>query len=218
MIDFGIARRRMVDNQLRTINITDRRLLAAMGRVPRERFLPEARQALAYADTYHRLSADRVMPAPGPFAQLVQLAEVRSTDSVLDLGCGSGYSSAVLAALAKDVTAVEPEAQLAATAREALSELALETVTVEETPLDGAELGEAQFDVIIIEGAVTAVPEALFRLLAEDGRLVALIRAPGTAAVAHVFVRSGLEVTARAAFNTTLPPLALGPAEESFVF
>ena len=97
MVDFAAARRKMVDNQLRTNNITDHRLLGAMGEVRREAFLPADRHALAYSDVVHGLGGDRFLGAPAPFAQLVQLAEVSAEDHVLDVGAGTGYGTAVLA-------------------------------------------------------------------------------------------------------------------------
>lgn len=218
MTDFDVARRMMVDNQLRTINVTDRRLLAALGRVPRERFVPEARQAIAYADTVHPLGGGRALAAPGPLAQLLQLAEVGSGDSVLDVGCGTGYAAAVLGQLAARVTGLEPDAELAASARQVLAELGADNVEVVESALDGSGLEAGAYDVIVLEGSVAAVPAPLLRLLADNGRLVALVRAAGTAPVAHVFVRSGDEVTARMAFNASMPPLQLPAREESFIF
>src|SRR5689334_4220778 len=97
MIDFERARRVMVDNQLRTSGITDHRLLAAMGDVPRERFVSGPRHTLAYIDEAQPVSATRKMAAPAAFARLVQLAQVEHTERVLDLGRRSAYSTALLA-------------------------------------------------------------------------------------------------------------------------
>jgi protein-L-isoaspartate(D-aspartate) O-methyltransferase len=217
MADFATARRRMVDNQLRTSNITDRRILAAMGEVPRERFVPAARQGLAYADTVHDLGHGRALASPAPFARLVQLAEVDSTDAVLDIGAGTGYSTAVLARLAAHVTGLESEPSLAAKARDLLAELGVANATIAEGALDGAGQPRDAFDVIVLEGAVAEAPTGLFPLLRDGGRLVALLRRTG-AGVAHVYVRSGGEVASRAEFNTALPPLGAAPREDRFVF
>src|SRR5262245_40667336 len=109
MTDFANARKMMVDNQLRTRNVTDRRLLLAMGEVPREHFVAGARKSLAYIDESHPIagSPGRFLPAPAPFAKLLQLAEIDGSDAVLDLGSGNGYSAAVLGKLAASVIAVE---------------------------------------------------------------------------------------------------------------
>ena len=216
MADFANARRKMVDNQLRTSNITDRRLLTAMGEVPRENFVRDNRRMLAYADIAQPLSGGRAMPAPAPFAKLVQLAEVGHTDTVLVVGAATGYGSAVLSRLAAHVTALESDASLAATARDALSAADASNVDVVIGALDGSVELDSQFDVILIEGAVRSEPAAYFPALAEGGRLVVLLQS-GAAATAQVYVRSGDDVASRSEFNTSLPPL---PARqiETFVF
>jgi len=220
MIDFAAARRKMVDNQLRTSAITDRRLLAAMLQVPRENFVPAGRRDLAYIDEPHLLTtsgAPRYLSAPAPFGKLVQLANVNTSDKLLDLGCGTGYSAAVLASLCDQVVAVESEPMLAAAARLNLLALGLDNAAVVEGPIENGARGQGPFDVIVLEGAVEVVPEALLAQLADGGRLVALIR-QGAAAAAHIFVKSGRDVASRTEFNTTLPPLPGGEAPAEFVF
>ena len=217
MDDFETARRRMVNNQLRTSNVTDRRILTAMDEVPRERFVPEARQGLAYVDTVHDLGNGRALASPAPFAKLIQLAEIDHTDSVLDVGAGTGYSTAVLARLAARVTGLESDPGLAARARVLLADLGVANASIAEGGLDGAGQPRDSFDVIVLEGAVASQPASLFPLLKDGGRLVALLRRNG-AGVAHVYVRSGSGVATRAEFNTALPALATAPREEAFVF
>ncbi|MBI4923153.1 MAG: protein-L-isoaspartate O-methyltransferase [Devosia nanyangense] len=217
MTDFDHARKTMVDNQLRTANVTDRRVLAAMGEVPRERFVPGARRALAYIDEAQPLSPTRKLGAPAPFAKLVQLAAVSHTDRVLDLGCGTGYSAAVLARLAAHVVAVETDPALAAAARKTLAELEVGNVGVVEGALETAGGADGPYDVIVIEGALEEVPDALLAQLKPEGRLAALIAAPGRPAVAHLFVRSGEGIAAKAEFDAVLPPLA-PRRDDRFVF
>ena len=216
MADFATARRRMVDNQLRTSNVTDRRILTAMDEVPRERFVPADRQALAYTDTAHDLGAGRALAPAAPFAKLIQLPDIDHPHRVPDIGAGTGYSTAVLARLGAYVTGLESDPALAAEARKLLTELGVGADIVEGA-LDGSTLPRDSFDVIVIEGAVVTEPATLFPLLKEGGRLVALLRRNG-AGVAHVYVRSGNGVAARAEFNTALPPLAPAAREESFIF
>lgn len=218
MVDYERARRFMVDNQLRTSHITDRRILAEMGRLPRELFLAESRRPLAYIDDVQPLGAAgsaRFMPAPATFAKLLQLADIAASDRVLDLGAGAGYSTAVIAGLCDSVLGIEEDAQLAAAAVENLSALGLANAAMRAGT--AADLAGQRYDVIMVEGAVDSVPEALFVLLEEEGRLVALVREKGVA-VAHVFVKSGGSVAARAEFNATLPPLYAGPRPVEFVF
>ena len=217
MIDFERARKIMVDNQLRTSAITDRRLLTAMGEVPREKFVPAVRQALAYIDEAQPLNATRRLGAPVPFAQLVQLAAIAGGDHVLDLGCGTGYSSAVLARLAASVVAVEDDPMLAASARNTLAELGLGNVTVVEDKFARGGKAQGPYDVVVVEGTLETLPDAFFAQLKPEGRLVALIAAGNRPPVAHLFVKSARGVASSPAFDAHLPPLAR-PAEPGFVF
>jgi protein-L-isoaspartate(D-aspartate) O-methyltransferase len=145
------------------------------------------------------------------------LAEIRPTDCVLDVGAGSGYGTAVLARLGDEVTGLEPDGALAEQARANLGAAGIANASVVMGGFDGADLPRGHFDAIIVEGTLASEPEALFSLLRDGGRLVALIGSGG-AAVAHVFVRSGDEVAGRGEFNTSLPPLAAAPLTETFVF
>jgi protein-L-isoaspartate(D-aspartate) O-methyltransferase len=210
----------MVANQLATSSVTDRRLLQVMGEVPREIFVPEGRRDLAYIDEVHRLNAanpPRYLAAPAPFARLVQLAGVMAADRVLDLGCGSGYSTAVFAGLAVNVVGVESDPVLVATARANLGQLGLGNTEIVEGPLESGARARGPFDVILLDGLVDVVPDALFAQLAEGGRLVSVER-QGTTGVAHLYVKAGREVASRAEFNVNLPPLEAKPPEPAFVF
>ncbi|MBN9304139.1 MAG: hypothetical protein BGO82_17335 [Devosia sp. 67-54] len=217
MTDFAHARKLMVDNQLRTHGITDRRLLGAMGQVPRELFVPPVRRPLAYIDEAQPISATRKLGPPAPFARLIQLATIESTDLVLDLGCGTGYSSAVLGELAERVVAVEEDAALASAARKALAALGAGNVSVVEGKLTTAGSGQGPYDVIVVEGTMADVPQALFDQLKPEGRLVAYIGGEGKVPVANLFAKSGKGIAARADFDGRLPPLVKSDTD-SFVF
>jgi protein-L-isoaspartate(D-aspartate) O-methyltransferase len=220
MFDFAAARKKMVEHQLQTSGITDRRLLAVMAQVPREIFVPEARRGLAYIDAAQMLPVDggeaRFIAPPAPFAKLVQLAAVNDGDRVLDLGCATGYSAAVLAQLADHVVAVESNAGLVAAARANLETLGLDNVIVVEGALEEGAARHGPFDVIVLEGMACEVPRALFEQLAENGRLVVLQQG-GRAAAAHLYVRSGGDVAGRPEFNTSMPPLFTSKAPPVFV-
>ena len=219
MTDFLRARRAMVDNQLRTSGITDRRILAAMGELPREAFVPEARRGLAYVDVSHVLPGPtgRSLAAPAAFARLLQLADVRTGDRVLDVGAGTGYSAAVLGRLAREVVGVEDDADLVAEARETLARLGVDNVRIEQAPMEAGAPAQGPYDVIVLEGAVPDVFEALLNQLAEGGRLAAIVQT-NAAPAAHLYVRSGNEFAARPAFNLGLPPLSREPRARAFAF
>lgn len=219
MVDFEQARKAMVDNQLRPAPITDRRLLLAMGDVPRETFVPEGRQSLAYIDEAHVFPGPmrRALAAPAPFARLLQLAELGPEDVVLDVGCTTGYSSAVIAELAGHLVALEAEPALADAARTNLAALGYGNAEVVTGPLDAGVPKAGPYDVIVLEGAVAEVPGGLLRQLREGGRLVAYIRTGGVS-VANLFVRRGKEFQPRAEFDSAIPMLLTQVAPEAFVF
>lgn len=218
MIDFDRARQVMVDGQLRAGGITEPRLLAQLSRVPRELFVPEHRRALAYVDDLHWLgegAARRFMPAPVGFAKLLKLAEIKPDETVLDLGAGLGYGTAVIAGLAASVTGFEPDPDLAASAAEKLASLGLANTTIVSGAPD--QFVPQSFDVIIAQGMLDAAPSALLEALREGGRMVALIRR-GPIGMATVFTKSGGMIATRQEFNASLPPLFSQPREEAFVF
>lgn len=218
MVDFERARTQMVESQLRSGGVTNPAILARMRTVPREDFVPAIRRELAYIDDIHWLgdkASGRFMAAPATLARLLALAEITETDAVLDVGAATGYSTAVLAGIAASVTGLEADAALAASARDNLVALGAANASIVHG--DIGHIGKARFDVIVVEGALDAVPDAFIGALAEGGRLVTLMR-NGAVGLAHLFVRSGKEVTARAAFNAVLPPLFAERPDREFVF
>jgi protein-L-isoaspartate(D-aspartate) O-methyltransferase len=168
------ARRHMVDSQLRTNGVTTPWVVQAMGRVPREPFLPAGRQATAYHDRSIDLGNGRMLNPPLASAQLLQAAEISPDDKVLLIGCSSGYLAALLAGQAGKLVAVESDANLAAAARSNVAGLEL----VENALAEGAS-ATAPYDAIIIDGAIEQLPAAIEAQLAEDGRIVTgLIEGP----------------------------------------
>ncbi|MGP3698526.1 protein-L-isoaspartate(D-aspartate) O-methyltransferase [Rhodobacter sp. NSM] len=172
MSDMDIARRRMVDCQLRARGIVDRRVLEAMGRVPREEFVDEARRAVAYEDTPVPIIGGQTVSQPWIVARMAEAARIGPTDRVLEVGTGSGYAAAVLGLLAAEVMGIERLAALAGPAAERLARLGYDNVSVHEG--DGT-LGlpeAAPFDAILVAAGGPSVPQALFDQLAPWGRLV----------------------------------------------
>jgi protein-L-isoaspartate(D-aspartate) O-methyltransferase len=223
MEDYAAARTKMVDSQLRTTDVTDYAVLAAMGEIPRERFVPARMRPLAYIDEDIAVkdgaagTAARYLMEPAPFARLVQLAEIGPSDIVLDVGCATGYSTAVLARLTYSVVAVEVDAELAALASSTLVDLGIANAAVVTGPLREGYASEGPYDAIFVGGAVEVVPEGLFAQLKAGGRLVAVV-GYGRAAAATVFTRTDGEIGSRIAFNAHVQPLPGFAKPKAFVF
>jgi protein-L-isoaspartate(D-aspartate) O-methyltransferase len=221
--DFSLQRLKMVEGQLRTTDVSEPRLLKAMAEVPREEFVPSRRRSLAYIDEDLEVaparedSPARFLMEPSPFARLVQLARIRPGDFVLDVGCATGYSSAVLSRLAGSVIALERDPELAAEAGETLARLDCDNVAVMEGSLADGCPDQGPFDVIIVGGAVDFVPDALTAQLKDGGRLVAVI-GQGNAGKATLFVSEGGRISSRPAFNAAVKPLPEFQREPSFEF
>jgi protein-L-isoaspartate(D-aspartate) O-methyltransferase len=227
MIDFDAQRRGMVESQLRPNEVTDTRLLATMRALPRERFVPPKLRPLAYIDESIEIfpsidgAPPRYLLAPMVLARLVQLASVEPDDTVLDVGCATGYSTAVLARLARKVIGLEPEPELADAAREALEELGIANAHILEGPLAGGHKQAAPYEVIFLNGSVPAPPQALIAQLKEGGRLAAVIASGANSATqgkACLFVKVAGEASGRPHFDAGARPLpGLIPAP-SFAF
>ena len=169
--NFSRMREAMVASQLRTNAVSDQRVVAAMSRVPREEFLPESQRSLAYRDTAVPIAHGRAANVPIATGKLLTQAQLRPTDHVLLIGAAGGYTAAVLALLAKDVVAVESDGALAAIARTALASYA--NVQLIEGDLTVGAPAHAPYDVLVIDGAVQHIPQALVDQLRPGGRIVA---------------------------------------------
>ncbi|MBB4092557.1 protein-L-isoaspartate O-methyltransferase family protein [Brucella pecoris] len=208
--DFQELRTKMVDNQIRTTDVTDLAVIDAFLTVPREAFVPAARQVLAYIDEDQLLESEgkqpRYLMEPSPFAKLVQLARIKETDVVLDVGCGTGYSAAILSKLSGSVIGLENDSVLSAAATARLAELGYDNVVIVSGELQAGYPSEAPYDVIVIEGAVDFVPDALLSQLKDGGRLVA-VEGRGNAGVARIYVKENGVASGRGVFNTAVRPL-----------
>ncbi|MBO0344590.1 protein-L-isoaspartate O-methyltransferase [Roseibium sp. CAU 1637] len=208
MTDFAQSRRKMVDCQLRTNDVTDHRVLDAVEAVPRERFVPASKAAVAYIDREIAIDASglRVLIKPHVMGKMVQLAAVRPDDVVLVIGAGSGYSTVVLSHLAASVVAVEEDEALARQASEAIVELGIENASVVEGKLSEGLASEGPYDVIFVDGAVEELPAPLMSQLKDGGRLV-VVEGLGGAGTVQLYQKAGGKASGRFAFNASVGPL-----------
>jgi protein-L-isoaspartate(D-aspartate) O-methyltransferase len=218
MSDLSVARAFMLEGQVRTSDVTDKRITEAMGRLERERFVPADKLALAYADLCVEVKPGRYLVDPRSFAKLLQLAEIQDSDRVLDVACATGYSTAVICTMSADVVTLEEDEELAKFAAPILRtcEKRGRLFGVVGPHKDGAP-SQAPFDVIFVNGAVEEIPSAWVRQLKEGGRLVAIVN-DGPLGKAHFCVRKGEALTRRVAFDATVPVLPGFERSRSFVF
>ena len=179
--NFEHMRKAMVASQLRTTGTNDPAVLAAMGEVPRERFVPADRDATAYADALVPLKSGRELNNPMALGRLLTEAAPRRGERALVIGAGTGYAAAVLSRLVGPIVAVEDDAELAALAREALAGY---EVTLVEGPMTQGHGPRAPYDLILIDGAVEFVPQALIGQLADRGRIASGIVEDGVTRLA----------------------------------
>ena len=207
MIDHAAARRNMVSGQIRTNRVTDERLIDAMEEIPRERFVPHAKRGVAYVDEDVEVASGRYLMEPMVLARLVQEADITADDVVLDVGCGSGYAAAVMARLAATVIALDIDDSLVAEAERALSAVGADNAIVVTGPLAEGHAQQAPYDVILLGGGVDHLPPALADQLAEGGRIVGVLREPGTVGQATLWARHRGALSSRCLFEASLPPL-----------
>ena len=251
MTDFTAARLNMIESQVRPNGITDRRIIAAMERIPRELFVPESRRAVAYMDEDVPLEPasgqPRALIESMAFARMLQHAAVKPTDKLLIIGAGTGYGAAVTASLAAATVALECDPGLATDARRNLEGTAnvklvegpLEAgvpaararaaagrptlrgrgkVRLRKVPLQAGVPADAPYDVIVAEGRVEEVPQALIDQLADGGRLVAVV-GEADMAQAVVHTRSGTAIAVRQVFDASIAALpGMKKKKPAFVF
>jgi protein-L-isoaspartate(D-aspartate) O-methyltransferase len=215
MLDSARLRANMVATQLRTNDVTDARLIKAMLAVPRENFVPEILTSLAYMEDCIALGGGRALLDPRSFAKLAQLAAITPLDRLLDIGCATGYSTAVFAHLAARTIGLEQDRDLATIAGKNLQGIA-NVELVCSRMRDGVP-AKSPFDVIFINGAVEHVPESLIGQLADGGRLVCIVSGGG-AGQALLLVKRGDAVSERRPFNAQVPVLPGFENARSFSF
>jgi len=202
-MDYKAARHMMVEAQLRTNRVITPELIEALESVPRETFVPRQMAGGAYIDGAVPIGNGRSLMEPMVFGRLLQTAAIKSSDVVLDVGCASGYSAAVLSHVASTVVALEVDSELAGRASANLAQLGVDNVAVVTGPLTEGDSAHGPYDVIIVEGMVPASPKTLLDQLAEGGRLLAVVEDGAGPGRATLFTRFGGAISHRVIFDAT---------------
>lgn len=215
MTDFAARRTMMVDTQVRPSDVTKYTIIEAMLTVPREAYVPAPKREAAYVGEHVPLGAGRVVMDPRSLAKLLDALDIQPVETVLDLGCGLGYSSAVMARMAEAVVAVEENAEFAAEAQATLSAQGVDNAAVLSSPLAEGAAKAGPYDVIVLQGGVEVIPAAILAQLKEGGRIGAIFM-EGALGVARVGYKIDGKVTWRQVFNASAPVLPGFAAHRAF--
>lgn len=169
------ARFNMIEQQIKPWNVFDERLLGAMATIPREQFVPDDHHNVAYADTAIPLGHHQFMLAPRELARLIQALQLTGNEKVLDIGCGSGYSCAILSKLARKVYSVDIIAEFVTSTQKRLKKLSFTNVYVEEADAAQGWLAQAPYDAVLMTSLLPSIPENLVKSLKPNGRIAAII-------------------------------------------
>ncbi|MDW4549490.1 protein-L-isoaspartate O-methyltransferase [Defluviimonas sp. D31] len=202
MTDFAALRTMMVDTQVRPNDVTKFPIIEAMLSVPREAFVPGSRREAAYVGGNLDIGAGREMLEARTLAKMLDALDIQPTDLVLDIGCGLGYATAVIARMAEAVVGVEQDPELAAQAQSRLSAEGADNAAVIEGPLAGGAAKHGPYDAIVVEGAAETVPAAILAQLKEGGRIACLFM-EGPLGLCRIGHKADGQVTWRLAFNAS---------------
>ena len=215
MSDYKTRRTAMVDTQVRPSDVTKFPIIEAMLSVPRENFVPQQMREAAYMGKNLELEDGRVVLEPRTLAKMLDALDIRNTEMVLDIGCLQGYSSAVIARMAEAVVAVEDDAGRAQEAQAALTELHYDNVVVQEGALADGEPDHGPYDVIIVQGGVEKLPDAIASQLKIGGRIACLFM-DGKLGDARIGLKSDDGIAWRSIFNAGAPVLPGFERERAF--
>ena len=205
MTDFATRRTFMVDTQVRPSDVTKFPVIDALLKIQREAYVPDAKREAAYVGENLDLGDGRVVLEARTLAKMLDVLDIQRDEVVLDIGCGLGYSSAVVAQMAEAVVAVE-ESQFADEAQTILSEQGIDNVAVVEGELRDGATKSGPYDVILLQGAVEAMPKGIEDQLDEGGR-IACIWQEGALGVVRVGYKLDGRIHWRFSFNASAPVL-----------
>lgn len=217
-MDFAVARRHMVDCQIRPNQVTDERLVRQFESVPREHFAPAENQGLAYIDADLPNAAGRHLMNPCIIGRMLQTLVDDNSGAALVVGCGNGYAVAILAGIFDCVFALESDSATARKAGALLSELAVDNAIVVEGPLKDGWAKDGPYDAIFVDGGVNEIPDSITAQLSDKGRLVAVQSADDGASQAVLLERRNGVVSRRALFDATIPTFKEFEKMAGFVF
>ena len=217
MPDFALRRRMMVDTQVRPSDVTKYPIIDAMLRVPREAYVPATRVEAAYMGENIVLGPNRVLLEARTSAKMLDALELGRGDAVLDVGCGLGYSAALLAEMVDAVVAVEEDEAMAKAAEATLAAQSVHNVAIVRAPLKDGAAKHGPYDAIIIEGAVEVMPDAILAQLKDGGRIAAIF-ADGALGVVRIGYKIDGTVSWRFAFNAGAPVLPGFEKAQAFAF
>ncbi|MBX9633885.1 MAG: protein-L-isoaspartate O-methyltransferase [Magnetospirillum sp.] len=217
-MDYSAARLHMVECQIRTNRVIDPAVTGALAEVPREVFLPKPMRGFAYVDEDLDVGGGRFLVEPLVLARLLVGAGIKPTDVVLNIGDATGYATAVVSKLAQTVVSLECDGEWAARATQALNDLAIDNVAVVQGALEQGYPAQGPYDVILFSGAVTEIPPAICRQLADGGRLVSVVSAAPGVGKGTLIVRVGDTFGRRILFDAASPLLPGFLPKPKFVF
>ncbi len=217
MTDTAAALSHMIDCQLRPNEVNDERVIEAISAVPKDQFVPKAKRAIAYVDEDLEVGEGRFLMEPRVFGRLLMAADVQPQDIVLDVGCATGYSSAVLAKLAEAVVAVEENEDLATLAEKKLAEQDIMNAAVVSCTLCDGVAKQGPYDVIFLEGAVEDIPKKLLKQLKEGGRLLC-VKVEAGVGRAHIIRKTDGNLEEQNLFDADVLPLPGFEKAQGFVF
>ena len=217
-MDFELARFNMIEQQIRPWEVLDPRVLELLHEVHRENFVPRSYRQMAFADMNIPLGDGEVMMQPKTEGRLLQELAPRPTETVVEIGSGSGHLTALLAALSKHVYSVEINPRLHASAQQTLADNGVENITLEVG--DGAQGWEKHepYNAIIVTGSLPTLPPGLQQSLAPDGRLVVIVGQPPIMEALLIERIGDAGWNTLSLFDTSLPPLVNTEAPPAFVF
>ena len=218
-MDFKIARKNMVENQIRANKVTSLNIINAFLDVPREKFVPDALQEISYVDEDIQLSRNRFMMKPMILARLFQSLNLKGNENILHVGSNSGYGSAILSRMCSSVISLESDKKLFETSIHTFSNMGFDNVVPLHGSMENGVEKEAPFDIIFIEGSIEIEPKSLFGQLNENGKLIAIIR-PANIKIgkAKLFFKISNEIGLENLFDAQVSKLSIFKSKTKFSF